>query len=85
MEYKIEGFELFKELLSTVYTEALKMILRVQIEINQAPQAAPSVLKESPSQPVTNVKKETKDISKVGRNDDCPCGSGKKYKKCCMN
>ena len=67
IEYKSEGHKMFQELLKRIEVGVANTILKVS-------------LTERPQQekPVTvSVKKE-----KVGRNDPCPCGSGKKYKKC---
>ena len=83
IEYKIEGYGMFQEMMEAVREEIVGLILKVQIVregeelINRKRQltygpAAPSG-KTAPIE-----RKE-----KVGRNDPCPCGSGKKYKKCC--
>ncbi len=68
VEYKKEGYKMFKKLLSDVDLTVAKTILNVKF----APDGA-----QPPSRPVV------KSIEKHKRNDPCPCGSGKKYKKCC--
>jgi preprotein translocase subunit SecA len=94
-EYKREAFELFEGLLQTVRSEVSKLLLTVevrseeQIEEAEAPPQLENVqyhhadydealgaAAEKPAQPVE------RHTPKVGRNDPCPCGSGKKYKHC---
>jgi preprotein translocase subunit SecA len=84
-EYQKEGFALFGELMDQVREDALSMLFRVQI-VRQRPEEIPRPKKkalnlshgdEGGSATIRRTQK------KVGRNDPCPCGSGKKYKKCC--
>jgi preprotein translocase subunit SecA len=70
VEYKNEGHKMFQRLLSILESSIVQTILR----INLSPQ--PQLFQ----QPVARLVKHK---TKVGRNDPCPCGSGKKYKKCC--
>jgi preprotein translocase subunit SecA len=83
IEYKFEGFEMFEEMNRNIQADVVKVILNTQIDRNRMPQ------REKVAEPVTasyggdNVKKPAVKKQKVGRNDPCPCGSGKKYKKCC--
>lgn len=82
IEYKFEGFEMFEEMIRNIQEEAVKMILHTHIDREQAPQ------REKVAEPVTashgeESKKPVVKSDKVGRNDSCPCGSGKKYKHCC--
>jgi preprotein translocase subunit SecA len=85
--YKKEGFELFQEMISRVKEETLGILFRIQIaesekiddlrkpkEQNLTFSSGDAPAKKKP---VKRVKK------KIGRNAPCPCGSGKKYKKCC--
>lgn len=80
VEYKFEGFDMFEEMIKTIQEDTVKIIYNAHIE--QPPKrervAEPieAVHSDGPAKPV--VKGE-----KIGRNDPCPCGSGKKYKKCC--
>lgn len=87
-EYKKEGFALFEQLMDRIREEILSTLSRIQIlKQKPAPDAVPARKKrtmhyshgDESERPVT-VRREGK---KVGRNDPCPCGSGKKYKKCC--
>ncbi len=86
-EYKKEGYALFEELMDRIREESLMTISRVQLlreepareEIPKKKKRAMSFSHGDGASPMT-VKRQNK---KVGRNDPCPCGSGKKYKKCC--
>ncbi len=78
--YKREGYNQFQLLLATIQHDVAHTILRAKIERKEAPQRVPvaaGVASGGGSQPPKATSK------KVGRNDPCPCGSGKKYKKCC--
>jgi len=85
-EYQKEGFALFGELMDQIREETLGMLFRVQI-VRQRPEQVPRPKRkalnlshgEEGASSVTVRRRE----KKVGRNDPCPCGSGKKYKKCC--
>ncbi|PKN63301.1 MAG: preprotein translocase subunit SecA [Deltaproteobacteria bacterium HGW-Deltaproteobacteria-15] len=87
-EYKKEGFALFEQLMDRIREEILSTLSRLQIMKQKPPADILPARRKKPmhfshgdeaERPVT-VKREGK---KVGRNDPCPCGSGKKYKKCC--
>jgi len=73
VEYKTEGHKMFKRLLETIETGIVQTILRASLK----PQPASASVPQSPRP------WKIEDRKKVGRNDPCPCGSGKKYKKCC--
>ena len=87
-EYKREGFEMFSGMMERIETDAIEHLFRVQVVRDKPPSLAlqrPSrprmVLNRSegaPSPPRT----VHRDGKKIGRNEPCPCGSGKKYKKC---
>jgi preprotein translocase subunit SecA len=85
--YKKEGFELFQDLISRVKEETLGILFRIQISAqdNIADLGRPKEQKmifSSGDEP--EKKKPVKRAQKkIGRNAPCPCGSGKKYKKCC--
>ncbi len=89
-EYKREGFEMFEDLLYRVKENALKALSRLRIQ--KALQEDEFKHKEQqnlqfggPSDQSKKARKEPvkRAEPKVGRNDPCPCGSGKKHKKCC--
>ena len=85
IEYKFEGFEMFEEMVKTIQEESIKIIMHSRI---QKPE---QVKREQVAKPVTAIHgdsaqqkpKTVVNNNKVGRNDPCPCGSGKKYKQCC--
>jgi len=79
--YTSEGFELFDEMLDTIDREITIYLLRAEVRQNtERKQVAKGEAVVDPNK----VKKATpKKVNKIGRNDPCPCGSGKKYKQCC--
>ncbi|KAF0134207.1 MAG: preprotein translocase subunit SecA [Candidatus Saganbacteria bacterium] len=83
IEYKIEGYKMFQEMMSASREEIISMILRVQIA-RGGEDLLPKKKQITYGEAVKTGRSapKTGDI-KVGRNDPCPCGSGKKYKKCC--
>ena len=87
VEYRIEGFDMFDEMVAAIREDTVKMLLTVRL---RNPEEEPK--REQVANPTTashgddTVKKQPvrkTAAQKVGRNDPCPCGSGKKYKKCC--
>lgn len=79
VEYKYEGFEMFNAMIADIQEEVTRLIYRVRVvEQRSAPQnvVENKYEEEGPKQPIR--KKQ-----EIGRNDPCPCGSGKKYKRCC--
>ena len=84
--YKKEGYEMFQGLIERIKEETLGLLFRIQIAAPedlamQRPRNDDLILSGSDtSQPRQPVKRTQ---AKIGRNDPCPCGSGKKYKKCC--
>ncbi|WHH57527.1 preprotein translocase subunit SecA [Petroclostridium sp. X23] len=80
VEYKFEGFDMFEEMIKNIQEDTVRIIYHAHIERPPERERVAEPIEAShgdgPAQPV--VKGE-----KVGRNDPCPCGSGKKYKKCC--
>jgi preprotein translocase subunit SecA len=88
IEYKREGLEMFQEMVEQIKGEILQMLFRIQV----APQEETEHLQEAQQQPMFlsrgesaagSKRKPARRAAKVGRNQPCPCGSGKKYKKCC--
>jgi preprotein translocase subunit SecA len=94
-EYKREAFELFAQLLDLVKNEVTRVLMTVRIQTQEQVAQAAEAIEERAGQ-VGNVTythpnddgsvSQDRDLSgevpKVGRNDPCPCGSGKKYKQC---
>jgi len=80
--YKNVGYKQFQELLSTIRHDLTHTIYHVSIVKREAPQPAPSPMAQVASGGKSN-KRMKVGGKKIGRNDPCPCGSGKKYKHCC--
>ena len=83
VDYRLEGFDMFDEMIASIQEDTARMMLTVRFA-NQPPK------REQVAKPTsTNMDdsdsghKTVRKGQKVGRNDPCPCGSGKKYKKCC--
>jgi len=92
-EYKREGFEMFQELLMNIKDTAVRALSRVRItaevreEEFQHKEEPPQDLQYSGAEDGEKPKKKPvrRAAPKVGRNEPCPCGSGKKFKHCCAN
>jgi len=83
IEYKREGFEMFEEMIRNIQQDTVRMILHIKKEnivVRREQVAQPTMASHGDDGPR---KPKKRDVAKVGRNDPCPCGSGKKYKKCC--
>ncbi|MDR2617049.1 MAG: preprotein translocase subunit SecA [Endomicrobium sp.] len=89
IEYQKESFALFESMMKRIRENTIEYIFKVQVNIKSQPQTNSSGSEVVSSSSVFKNKKETtnskkiNDLNKIGRNDPCPCGSGKKYKKCC--
>ncbi|OQB13847.1 MAG: preprotein translocase subunit SecA [Firmicutes bacterium ADurb.Bin193] len=83
IEYKFEGMDMFEEMIASIKEETVRHIYhaRVNTELKREQVAKP--VSESLAGAEDNTNKPVKKSNKVGRNEPCPCGSGKKYKKCC--
>ena len=85
--YKEEGYEMFQAMIQAIREETVRRMFLVQLRTNEEVRRE-RVAKETGNAAATNttVKKQPVRTAgqKVGPNDPCPCGSGKKYKKCCM-
>ena len=82
IEYKFEGFQMFEEMIKNIQEDSIKLLVRSRLDKEKAPQ------REKVAEPVAashgdEPKKPVVNKDRVGRNDPCPCGSGKKYKVCC--
>ena len=82
-EYQVEGFEMFDEMIEGIRGDTVRGLayLNVRREPVQREQVNQPVYTNAPDEDTK--KKPVKVGAKVGRNDPCPCGSGKKYKNCC--
>jgi preprotein translocase subunit SecA len=91
-EYQKEGYEMFIALTDRIRTEAVEKLFRVQVAAETPsrqvrPARAVAAMARGGGGSLTDSSPESRTIRrsgrKIGRNDPCPCGSGKKYKKCC--
>ena len=82
--YKNQGFEMFDKIISDIreYTASILFRTNVNVRIIPATQKGPILAGNQNRSELTRAKSNS---SHIGRNDLCPCGSGKKYKNCCMN
>jgi len=84
IEYKREGYEMFEEMIGNIQQDTVKILLRIRKEniVIQRQQVAREVSATHGESQRTR-QPHKRETFKVGRNDPCPCGSGKKYKYCC--
>jgi len=96
VEYKKQSFDLFQEMLDRIDTTTIRSLFNLHIVSEEPPEALRA--RRGPRRPLTftgpnqgaapageeagKIKTVVRDQPKVGRNEQCPCGSGKKYKKC---
>ena len=82
VQYKFIGYDMFKEMAKNVRHETINAMMHVQIEIKE--ETKPQMVTQAPtSERLIQHGPYKRATSKIGRNDKCPCGSGKKYKNCC--
>ena len=79
--YQMEGFDMFDEMIRAIQMDTVKYVLNVNIETKTTRENKIRITSESNK--AAPVNKTVRKQKKVGRNEPCPCGSGKKYKKCC--
>lgn len=91
VEYKIRGHEMFNQMIASIQNDIASLIFRVNIITREQQEAMERENQQRMAAAQANhgddfqesVKQPVKNAEKVGRNDPCPCGSGKKYKNCC--
>ncbi|MDT7778598.1 MAG: preprotein translocase subunit SecA, partial [Acidobacteriota bacterium] len=98
VEYKKESFDMFQSMLDRIDTATIRTLFNLQVVAEQAPEqlqqrrqrrptsmtfTGPNQTATAAGEEAARTKTVTRDQPKVGRNEPCPCGSGKKYKKCC--
>ena len=81
VEYRIEGFEMFDSMIEAIREDTVKMLLTVRRRAEEPKREQVAVPMEAGGDGTVQQRPAVK--KKVGRNDPCPCGSGKKYKHCC--
>jgi preprotein translocase subunit SecA len=86
-EYKREGFELFQDMLFRIKENTLKALCHLRIETrveeDEFKHKEQEDLQYAGGEEQPKKQPIRRKTPKIGRNDPCPCGSGKKYKKCC--
>jgi preprotein translocase subunit SecA len=86
-EYKEESFKMFNELLDNINTDIVRALCTVQINQKPAEEIQQTMQQDIPQNVQYNHQENTQTTNttgkKIGRNEPCPCGSGKKYKQCC--
>lgn len=83
VEYQTEGFNMFEEMVGAIEFEVSRLFMKSEIRQNvQREQVAQGEAEHGEVESNTESKKRPVQVEKVGRNDLCPCGSGKKYKNC---
>jgi preprotein translocase subunit SecA len=86
-EYQKEGYEMFMDMVYRIKTDTIEKLCRVQIqreeEIEEMQEKQRQDYIMSRGEDTAAPKTVKRDHDKIGRNDPCPCGSGKKHKKCC--
>ena len=82
VQYRLQGYDMFNEMTESIREEAVRMLMHIRVEQKVEREQVAKVTGTNKDDSVAKgpvVRKE----EKVGRNDPCPCGSGKKYKHCC--
>ena len=87
MEYKFEAYEMFQAMLQEMQEDVIQLLFRVRLvseeQQRQQDRLAQAVTNRNGDGDGGNKQVPVRRETKVGRNDPCPCGSGKKYKRCC--
>ena len=80
--YALEGFQMFDNMMATISGEISQYLLNAEVRQNTQREEIKNIHASHGKEEIKN--KPRKAALKVGRNDPCPCGSGKKYKNCCL-
>ena len=86
-EYKFLGFDMFEEMVAGIREDTVRYVMNVKPRIQQIQRvqvAKPTMAVHGDGSQSVKPRPAQRKAVKVGRNDPCPCGSGKKYKNCCM-
>ena len=82
VQYRLEGFDMFDAMIDAIREDTARMMMTVEIRAQEEPKRE-QVMNPTATSGDGTVKGGRKVTGKVGRNDPCPCGSGKKYNSCC--
>ena len=86
VEYKFQSFDMFEEMNKAIQQDALRYVFTVKVQKDSVLSAGRLQATERRSEAPSGERRGSVSIrksTKTGRNDPCPCGSGKKYKNCC--
>lgn len=83
IEYKMEGYEMFQEMIRGIQEDTIRYLFRLKVKSTPERQQTTYNMSYSHGEGGDNKQQPVRKKKKIGRNDPCPCGSGKKYKKCC--
>lgn len=83
IEYSIEGFDMFDEMINSIREDTVTQLFHGRIEVQEVRHQSAKITSEGRGNDGNEAKKPAVSKEKVGRNEPCPCGSGKKYKNCC--
>ena len=81
--YALEGFEIFDNMIASTNAEISLYLLKAEVRQNLEPQPKQKRQNLQTNDNDEGTKHTPKRVNKIGRNEPCPCGSGKKFKKCC--
>ena len=79
--YALEGFQMFDNMMATIEAEISNYLLNAEVRQNIEREEVKNIHLSDGKETVKQKPKKTE--KKIGRNDSCPCGSGRKYKQCC--
>ena len=82
VEYKLSGYEMFSAMTASIQEETVRILMHVRVEEKAEREQVAKVTGTNKDTSMANAPKK-REAAKVYPNDPCPCGSGKKYKKCC--
>ncbi len=82
VEYRYEGFEMFDAMIESIREDTVRLLFTIQLENNEEAPKRERVADPMETASDGSFSNEPRRVMKVGRNDPCPCGSGKKYKNC---
>ncbi|MDR3306343.1 MAG: preprotein translocase subunit SecA [Endomicrobium sp.] len=84
IEYQKESFALFESMMKRIRENTIEYVFKIQVDVKtqNVNQESGAISPELENR-IDDKKVKPQDLNKIGRNDLCPCGSGKKYKKCC--
>ena len=82
VEYRVEGFDMFDEMIAAIRENTARMLLTIRLKTREEPKREQVAKPTATSADKTDTKKPLRKGKKIGPNEPCPCGSGKKFKKC---